>query len=564
MAVQDQGIRDIVAYSQRPIVVESAVDSTAIEFLLIVCGTNKPMFAEASRQLQASYFRDDEILLSLTWAAISASWNQYGGVTYESLVYVVQQELGNNPAIVLMAQQNQALFIRNEYGLLYAVANPSVTTGGPNAELARTILRRLIIARGVFSPVRRIINNAGMQSVPVDLFGVLQAATRLHSEANTLSDLPVVEMAPEFGTAINTQLELTPTGTTFMDTALGGQRAGEVYGLLGPTGGGKTTMGVHLAISNASLCWFMAQQNNTRPKISIYVTAEESAVLLRPKVWSGFFRIPRDRVSVPDPFTNMTTQATLLPYEREDQRGQPHVLSERERYELRRPILTACFRVLDISGSVEYPNAGTGYIDEIEAHISRLVESLDNVEVSMVVIDYAGLVVERHMHANGMDEGKRTPLLKYFGSRVRQQIAERFQCPVWVLHQLNGEIGKSAPTRRLKHTDAADSKSFAENMAVCGVLGVADPVTGCRMFNFSKTRNRANENVAPAILKIHPEFALMVDVSSQYVVSDSGAGFLSATEAAAIGAIQTLSRRTNLSAMPPQATMPELEGSGNT
>lgn len=250
---------------------------------------------------------------------------------------------------------------------------------------------------------------------------------------------------------------------------------------------------------------------------------------------------------MPEPFANMSTPDTLQQYERDDQRGQARVLSESERYVLRRPILNNCFAVLDLSGSAAFPNAGTGYIDELEAHITRLVESRADQELSMVVIDYAGILVQRHMEHAGLKEESRRILLKYFGDKCKRQIAERFMCSVWVLHQLAGDAAPNtgSATKRIQHTAASDSKSFAENMVACGVLGAADTVHGVRLLNWAKTRNKANEQVVPTMLKIHPEFAMMIDVSDQYVVSDSGAGFLSAAEAASVGAAQDLQRRSS-------------------
>lgn len=538
-------IRDVVAYSQRPLVTEYAVESTAIEFLLIVCGTNKAVYLETKRQLQNNYFRDDEAILQVVWMAVDVSWQQYYGVTYETLTTLVRQEIVINN-MVLMQHHIDGLFAQSADGLLYSIANPTVSVIGANAELARSILKQFVIARGVFTPVRRIMQAAGPQQVPADLFKILTSVTRVHTQASVLSELPVVDMAPAYGTPMPSQRELVPIGVPFIDSAVGGQRAGEVGGILGPTGGGKTTFGVHMAVAHANLCWYNGQSTGTRPKFVVYITAEESAAFLRPRVWSAFFRIQRDRAAATDPFSHMTTQANILPYERDDQAGQPRVLSERERYELRRPILNNCFAVLDLSGSAEFPHAGTGYVDEIEAHLTRLIESRQDQELAMVVIDYAGLIVQRHLEFNGRDEGDRLPLLKYFADNCRKKIAERFECAVWVLHQLNGTVGGRKSTAKMSHTDAADSKAFAENMSVCGALGVADPSNGCRLLNWSKTRNKANELVAPSTLKIHHDFSLMVDVSDQYVLTAAGTGFMSNAEAASVGAIQTLARRGQL------------------
>ncbi len=196
MARADQEITDVVAYAQRPLVTEQEIDSGAIEFLLMVCGTNKTVYLEATRQIQSNYFREDEVILQIVWLALDASWKQFHGVTYETLEQLVRQEV-NTSGVLLMQHHIDAIFSKNENGLLYCIANPGISVTATNAELARDVLRRFVIARGVHAPVRRIMQNSGQQ-VPADLHGILSSAMKVHIQASSLSELPVVEMAPEF------------------------------------------------------------------------------------------------------------------------------------------------------------------------------------------------------------------------------------------------------------------------------------------------------------------------------------------------------------------------------
>ena len=49
---------------------------------------------------------------------------------------------------------------------------------------------------------------------------------------------------------------------------------------------------------------------------------------------------------------------------------------------------------------------------------------------------------------------KNAPLL------VKNEIATRFSCPMWLLHQLSGEANAGGLTARRDHTDAAESEEF--------------------------------------------------------------------------------------------------------
>lgn len=206
----------------------------------------------------------------------------------------------------------------------------------------------------------------------------------------------------------------------------------------------------------------------------------------------------------------------LHAYELEMQRGQEYPLSELERYQMRAPQLRQCCQILDYSGSAEFPDAGSGYIPELVSGLMRLER-----KISLVYIDYAGLICTRYLQSTGnFDDRRYRALLKHFGDDVRRQICERFNCTAWVAHQLKGAAGTASPTKLMHHSDAGESADFADNMTLCFCLGTEDKSTGCRVLNPSKVRYLSSEDASPIILKIN-KFAMMHDVSRNYVFSQS-------------------------------------------
>ena len=199
---------------------------------------------------------------------------------------------------------------------------------------------------------------------------------------------------------------------------------------------------------------------------------------------------------------------------------------------LHAPQMEQCLTTLDLSGSDDFPEAGRGGLDEIVSYISRIVyrDRSRPRKLRSVIIDYAGLVCERYMAAKGIDENKYRHVLKRFGDMCRMEIAERFGCTAWILQQLRGGAGASSPMKLMTHADIGESKDFATNMAMCACLGVEDPRTGCRRLNFSKVRTKEKVGVPPLTLKIHPLFARMEDVGSQYRLDEQAKRFISNEE----------------------------------
>jgi hypothetical protein len=101
-----------------------------------------------------------------------------------------------------------------------------------------------------------------------------------------------------------------------------------------------------------------------------------------------------------------------------------------------------------------------------------------------------------------------------FGMECKRELAVNFKCPVWVFHQLTGEANKRTSGTQQHYTDAAESKSFAENLVFCFALGTKDESNDTLLLTCSKAR-RAKVG-PPPLLMIEGKFYRLVPASDYF------------------------------------------------
>lgn len=538
--------QDPALLAQQAMGTQNYLEPNSIEWMLICFAQDQQLFTEARSLVAPHHFKPQEAPLRLIYEAMCISLDRYHGITYETITAVAREMLSQNQSLVLTELQQQIIFRQDGTGLIWQICNPGIQLDDTNKQLARHLLQRFAHERTIVEPLRRVMNPGFNQGVPENLGNFLDIIDTQRARLTTLQTIPEVAVAPEIGTPLIQSNIFRATGVSFLDGPLGGQREGDCNGIIGPTGGGKTTLAIQMAVMNAKQAWVDAQVRGTEPETVVFFSAEESALKLRPRIWSAFFNIPRTKLETMHDWSQLTQPGQLDPYEMQMQHDQEYKLSELERYQLNAPQLSQCFKLIDISGSDEFPDAGHGYIPEIVSYLARI-----NQPIHSVYIDYAGLVCERHMQSEGQNDPHfYRRLLKNFGDNCRKQISEKFHATTWALHQSKGEAGNASPFRLMHHTDAGESKDFAVNMAVCLCLGVPDPHTGCRRLNPSKVRYRPNEDVPPMTLRIHDKFAYMEDVTRLFVADEGSRQFVSASDANSVHGTEGLERRQTQSAGP--------------
>jgi hypothetical protein len=404
-----------------------------------------------------------------------------------------------------------------------------------NASYLRSILRTFLQERAIASPLRRMMESLSAGCYPANLNDFLDTINQQRTRIEGVNLTPIISTVPAVNETLPPPSTFHRTGVGWLDNRLDGQREGDVNGILGVTGAGKSTLASYMAVQSARVAHEDSLGGLPQQHTALF-TYEESARKLHPRIWSAAMRIRRSKLeSLTNPSLDLTTRENMEEYERKDQPSQGEQLCEQERWMRDSVWLNRCLNVYDMSGSREYPNAGQGYIPELAAILdTRMQEHGEGIR--SVFIDYAGIMAKRYMYCNNIPEEKLRYFIAKIGDDLRRSVAERFNCTVWLFHQIAvGQAGTRTSTSLLDHTMAAESKAFSENQAVAIAMGARDQASGVNQANFSKIRYKATEEVPPAMLRIHNDFAIVDEVGEDYVINESGNGFITRGEAASIG-----------------------------
>lgn len=529
---------DPVLVAQQPQPAVMAIEPQAIEFLFMCLVADRSFMSEAKQLLQPHYFTAEEAPLLLVWNALIRADTEFGGCPFE-VVYMLAREQLLSGQWGLSPMKIDTIFRADPSGLIWAVTHPNLDPA--SIRFGRDLMRKFLYERTVARPLQQATRAHANGQIPA-LDNILSVLTRQNDRLRSFQELPCVTAAPERGSAFEPASVFRATGVDYVDRLLSGQRVGDCNGLVGVTGGGKTTMAVHMGVAGAQLAWSESLATRSTPEFSLFFTYEEEGKKLRPRVQSVAFQIPRRKLESMRNWSELTTPGNLAEYERRlFQSGNDVPPSESERYDAGSVWLDRCFQLMDMSGSADFPFAGKGHVPEMASICDRVVSQRGQ-RLRSVYIDYAGLVCDNYISATSGDKKLMRNFLKSFPNEIRRQITGPYGCTVWVLHQLKGEAGRWSPLKLMHHSDAGESKDFAENMAVCGCMGTEDKTTGCRRFNFSKVRYQPGVETPPVTLKIN-EFGRMVDVTSQYIVDDVSQRFILRSEASQIQGLDSAARQ---------------------
>lgn len=422
----------------------------------------------------------------------------------------------------------------NDNGLLFAAFTAQPTQ--VNLIQARVHLQRFLYERQIASPLRSFVESVDKGSYPAHLNDFLDSLQNQRHIVDSMVQAPIVEAMPSPDERLAPPSVYHNTGMKFIDGPLGGMREGDANGILGVIGAGKSTLAAHMAVEMARAEWTRAIEEGRAPRLIVLVTYEESAKKMRPRIWSAAAQIKWDKLEkLQNPWLELSNASCLQDYELSIVGDGPNKEGEYERWCKARVWLNQMLVILDLSGSEDHPGAGTGGVDEVAGYLEFIVRDCGRGILSLV-LDYAGLAVERHIYANDLEEATHLRrLLKQFGDKCRRDIAERYRSTVWVVHQIAPSNATKSPMTLLHHSMAAESRAFAEHLAVCGCLGVPDTQTGCRLLNWSKTRYSSDANAVPSILRIDEQFAMIQDVTADFVVNDTGRSFVRSKDKNQVG-----------------------------
>jgi len=488
----------------------------------------RQVFLEAKAHISVELFdRVREPHWAVLWATLYDLDKDYGGWAYESLVHAVSHRQRQD-ASAMSPRSWDALLRPDEQGIIFSTFASRESDMMP--DYGRNLVRQFLQERTVVMPLTRVMRSSGDAYVQ-NFSQLLAEANARASRIDAVRELPAGLGMPAIGSPLPPPIPVIPTTLTYFDRHIEGRRRGDANGILGVRGAGKTTMGIDLAITEAKNC-FARRAAGGPDLLSVFMSYEEPEEKLIRRCWSNATKIRSSKLDMLTDWNMLTTAANLDEYERNMEAvltPNQIVMGERERYEEAMVWFNRHFVFVDMSGSGRYPKAGRGGVDEIVAMLNRVQEER-NQGIDSVVIDYAGLVCRRYMTDRNIPADNIRHYLGPMGDRIRCEVAIRFDCTAWIMHQLASDQGKRSATTKLTDLDAAEAHNFAENLAACGCLGVADPRTGCQLFNWSKVRYRKQWEHAPSVIMLDGAFCRFNDVSARYRADSVTRSFMNPNE----------------------------------
>lgn len=500
----------------------TAVPCEVWSYVLATATRNCAFYREVRSFLSAGLFMPQELHFRLYWQTIGQLHDQHVEITPSTLVAALAQRMSEQ-GIVLNELQRSQLY--DDGGVLWAAF--ALPREELQVEYAASLVKDIVVKRGALQRISRLtMDNLSADELREELQRVADMAQR----ASVIGNVPTVQTAPDLADLQAPALRYHQSGAWFIDGVLGGIAEKDIIGLLGATGSGKTTFSIYAAVQIARSEYARARQEGRPPRWVGFFTYEESADLVRPRIWANAFQIPRDKLMTLQDGAVLTTPDNPDDYERRLFAGMPSLLGERRRWELNAGWLNQTFKLFDMSGSPDHPNAGGGGVEEIAAVIDRVVQQT-GVPPIAVVVDWVGAACSNMLSGPAAQEDRRLRLLiSNFPNQVRRHITNIYNCAAILSHQLRGEDAKKHPAVLMHHSQSAESKAFANFLVSCLCLGNMDQSTGCIRLNWSKVRHRPTRDMLPLIARINDMFGSIDDVSTEYVVDEMSRSFIPRSE----------------------------------
>jgi RecA/RadA recombinase len=312
-----------------------------------------------------------------------------------------------------------------------------------------------------------------------------------------------------------------PTGVDFVDRIMsGGGEPGDCNVIIGPTGGGKTTLSMQLAASTARLQSQLARRGiDGEPGLVVFVSYEDSLRMLQVRAASYAARVLKDTLMGLKSHDELSSIGNLKPYEQAwyaSEKQTDEMLGEQERLEQAKAWIRKYMVMVDYHDPTK---GGRGHVTEVRQKLTAIQQDR-GMPIRMVVLDWAGNLVANFLQGtDGSVDGSKMSLeLQNLVNRSKHEIAAPFNTAVWIPHQLKGQSCKSAPAHFPHHSDAQWCSMFSDHAWFAFVLGTKDREHNVCQFGATKTRH--GETIPPVILRIDGAVCRMTDVSQHFEVDE--------------------------------------------
>ena len=317
------------------------------------------------------------------------------------------------------------------------------------------------------------------------------------------------------------QLQLRSTGLDFLDDYLnGGVAPGESYLMMGPMGSCKTTMALQIAQTLVGQAAAAEALDPNDKQLVFYISLETPPSELRTRTLMYSAHVPRATVEAigrPNltPMELLSTTTSLKPYElamyqKQLSQNLP-VEGERERIDRATARLNRYLVPVDLTGGTHHlAYLRASGVSGIAKLIHAILRSRPGFRSAAVFIDYLGLLAKGSMPPGDYAKNLRY-ILGDIPPRAQFEIARAFECPLFLLAQLNGEANSRPPGSSLDFTKAGENKMLAENVDFCVQSGKLS-IEGITRFGAGK--HRRHKPMEDILIQLNGEFAYVDKVST--------------------------------------------------
>ena len=290
--------------------------------------------------------------------------------------------------------------------------------------------------------LKPLLQQAASMGAGADFNEVLSklSTTQSDNRLSSLTSLNVVDVSR----IQLASLDRTETGVLYVDKLLdGGIYPGEFYGLLAPTGGGKTTTGINLVVEGA------------RKGLNVAYFSYE--VELVPEITSRMYAIAGN---IPRSIMKTIRTVDDLPTAHK-----ADLLANLER----------CGKGMHLFDMKKDMHRGVGTKGPVEIRNKLRECNQEGKHIDLVVVDQLLSAADPWMLSQGGKIDNRRIYLDMFTEQLRD-VAQEMKCGLMVLHQVDNVAKKFRPTQKPKQGQAAEMKSFENNTHFTFQFGTPDPL----------------------------------------------------------------------------------------
>ena len=519
------------------------LDVDSIDFMVRHYSNDDDLVSECSSLFKDNYFSEDEKHYMIAVKCIRLYRVDFG-------------DRPNQEALRLMVSDND--MVRSGYvmgnqiplkdacmDLVKAVGSFTSEEIIKNRNTCRGLIKRFLIERGFHDAIYN--NVAGInssQSVIKEPSKFVEDITNVLGEIQSVESSAVYSVMPDVwkpNIVVGDSIGM-PYFDLFMT---GGVRAGDVYGILGGFGSGKTWLGINIVTSFCKVENYRKIKAKMgglpyKPKIGVLVHYEDSLDSMRFRLLASMAEMPMkhvmNHVIHGEP---LSTRSTYRDYELKRYAGISDSSVKRpesERLEDAKKILAEHCRIISLNGENQQ-HKGKGYIDEITSQLNSCIKAAQ-ADLGAFVMDYAKLCAERH--ATGTKDGYQNlrHYIRAIPEKISLEVCNKFKCHAFILQQLSGASTKIRPGMPIHHSEASECKDFAENCHRVFCLGNKHPQSGVQRFDASKRRNDEFTSKNHAIIRFNGD-TCNYELDTEWEV-DEHSGFVPAGIAgAAMGVAPT-------------------------